>query len=396
MKTANHQLYTPTFFLALILNFTVGLIFTNNAIYPLYVESQGGSAAQIGLFVSAYAIAAVLSRPLVGMLIDRFGVRLVLIGSSLLMGLAPLGFLAILGDGLTTLSWILRVAQGFGFGAYFSAFFTLAAQMAPTARRNEAVAMYGITGLAANLVGPIMGEQIVRIWGLSEFFIVIAVAGLLATMIATRLRTASAMEPISFSLRTFVVTLKTRQLHFPLILAMLLAISFSTPSGFLAPLAGNRGINGFGLYFTGYATAGIIVRLIGRKWADRFGWRRILVPMFCLYGCGLAVIYFSYSISGLILAGSLTGSAHGLAFPAVTALGYTMAPTKGKGTAMALVTGMMDFGSFVAGIVLGQIAQLMGFAAVFPFAVVAPLTAVTLLVIHVARNPQRFARMAKT
>ena len=63
---------------------------------------------------------------------------------------------------------------------------------------------------------------------------------------------------------------------------------------------------------------------------------------------------------------------------------------------MALVTGMMDFGSFVAGIVLGQIAQLMGFAAVFPFAVAAPLTAVTLLVIHVARNPQRFAQMAKS
>ena len=177
---------------------------------------------------------------------------------------------------------------------------------------------------------------------------------------------------------------------------MLLAISFSTPSGFLASLAGIREINGFGLYFTGYATAGIIVRLIGRKWADRFGWRRILIPMFCLYGCGLAVIYFSYTIAGLILAGSLTGSAHGLAFPAVTALGYTMAPEKGKGTAMALVTGMMDFGSFVAGIVLGQIAQLMGFAAVFPFAILAPLTAVTLLVINVARNPQRFAQMAKS
>jgi len=396
MKTANQQLYTPTFFLALILNFTVGLIFTNNAIYPLYVESQGGSAAQIGLFVSAYAIAAVLSRPLVGMLIDRFGVRLVLISGSLLMGLAPLGFLAILGNGLTPLAWTLRVAQGFGFGAYFSAFFTLAAQMAPTARRNEAVAMYGITGLAANLVGPIMGEQIVRIWGLSEFFITMAVAGLIATFVATRFKNTGDMEPTSFSLRTFANTLKTRQLHFPLILAMLLAISFSTPSGFLAPLAGNRGINGFGLYFTGYAAAGITVRLIGRKWADRFGWRRILIPMFCLYGCGLTIIYFSHSIGGLILAGSFTGSAHGLAFPAVTALGYTMAPDKGKGTAMALVTGMMDFGSFVAGIVLGQIAQIFGFAKVFPFAVLAPLTAVILLVVHVARNPQRFARMAKS
>ncbi|MBC8402468.1 MAG: MFS transporter [Candidatus Marinimicrobia bacterium] len=396
MKTKNDQLYTPTFFLALTLNFTVGLIFTNNAIYPLYVESQGGSAAQIGLFVSAYAIAAVLSRPLVGMLIDRFGVRLVLIGGSLLMALAPLGFLTTLGEGLSPLAWTLRVVQGFGFGAYFSAFFTLAAQMAPTERRNEAVAMYGITGLAANLVGPVMGEQIVRIWGLSEFFIVMTVAGLVATFVATRFKATGDLKPSAFSLETLAATLKSRQLYFPLILAMLLAISFSTPAGFLAPLAGIRNINGFGLYFTSYAAAGIILRLIGRKWADRFGWRRILIPMFCLYGCGLTVIYFSYTIAGLILAGSLTGSAHGLAFPAVTSLGYTMAPEKGKGTAMALVTGMMDLGSFITGIVLGQIAQLMGFAAAFPFAVLAPIAAISLLIIHVIRNPQRFARAAKS
>ena len=396
MKTVNYQLYTPTFFLALILNFTVGLIFTNNAIYPLYVENQGGTAAQVGLFMSVYAIAAVLSRPLVGMLIDRFGVRLVLIGGSLLMALPPLGFLTTLNGELSPLAWVLRICQGLGFGAYFSAFFTMAAQMAPTARRNEAVAMYGITGLAANLVGPLLGEQIVRHWGLSAFFPFLTAAGLLATLIATRLRTTSALEPVSFSLRTFANTLKSRQLYFPLILAMLLAISFSTPSGFLAPLAGIRDINGFGLYFTGYASAGIIVRLIGRKWADRFGWRRILIPMFCLYGCGLTIIYFSYSLSGLILAGCFTGSAHGLAFPAVTALGYTMAPEKGKGTAMALVTGMMDFGSFVAGIVLGQIAQLMGFAAVFPFAVMAPITAISLLIVHVIRNPQHFAKAAKS
>ncbi len=392
MKTTPGQIYTPTFFLALALNFTVGLIFTNNAIYPLYVTYQGGSAEQIGLFVSAYAIAAVAGRPLVGMLIDRFGVRIVLMIGTILMALPPLGFVVTLGSGMSTIVWLLRIVQGFGFGAYFSAFFTLAAQMAPTEHRNEAVAMYGITGLAANLVGPLMGEQIVHIWGLQIFFPVMSAAGLLAILIAYNLKTTSDLKPAVISLKNVISTLKKRSFHLPLILAMLLAISFSTASGFLAPLAESRQINGFGLYFSGYAVAGIIVRLIGRKWADRFGWRRILIPMFVLYGAGLTGIHFSFSIKGLIIAGMFTGSAHGLAFPSVTSLGYTMAPKKGKGTAMALVTGMMDFGSFIGGIILGQVAEFLGYPSVFIVALLAPVTAISILVIHVIINPQHFAQ----
>ncbi len=395
MKKDHYQLYTATFFLALLLNFVVAMMFTNNAIYPIYVNHQGGSPAQIGLFMSVYGLSAVLSRPLVGMLIDRFTVRPVLFLGCALMGITPLGFLFTLDGGLTPQVWVLRMIQGFGFGAYFSAFFTLAGQMAPVERRSETVAMYGITGLGANLVGPFFGEQVVRLWGLGIFFLCMTSAGLIAMVLVTRLRTSTKSEISSFTLESLTNTLKARELYFPLILAMLLAISFSTPSGFLAPLAGNRSINGFGLYFTGYALAGITVRLIGRKWTDRFGWRRILIPMFALYACGLIAIFFSYSVAGLILAGVFTGSAHGLAFPAVTSLGYTMAPEKGKGTAMALVTGMMDLGSFITGIIFGLIAQQLGFAAVFPFAVIAPLTAVALLITHVIRNPQHFARAGK-
>ncbi|MFH1853138.1 MAG: MFS transporter [Candidatus Neomarinimicrobiota bacterium] len=392
MKTEHQQLYTPTLFLALAYNFIVGLIFTNNAIYPLFIEHQGGSATQIGLFMSTYAIAAVFGRPAVGLLIDRFGVRPVLLLGSLLMGLPALGYLTLLHDGLSPLVWLLRVLQGLGFGAHFSAFLTLAGRMAPSGRRNEAVAMYGITGLAANLVGPLLGEQIVQFWGLPVFFIFIAICGLLAAGIATRFGSDDETATDSGGWRSVLLTIRAPALRFPLILALLLAISFTTASGFLAPLASLRNINGFGLYFSGYAVAGIIIRLTGRRWADRFGWRRILIPMFILYGAGLLTVYHSSDLGGLILAGLLVGSAHGLAFPAVTALGYNMAPEKGKGTAMALVTGMMDLGTFAAGIILGQVAQYYGFAAVFLVATLAPLCAVVLLVVHVIRQPQHLSR----
>lgn len=390
-KGSAPQLYNTTFFIALVFNFLIALNFTNNALYPLYVAQVGGGAAQIGLFTSVYSLAAVLGRPLIGPLIDRLGVRPVMILGSLCIAVSPLGYLALLEEGLNPLVWGLRILQGFGFGAHFSAFFTLAAQTAPAGRRNEAVAMYGISGLGANLAGPLLGEWLVTTRGLPAFFVAMSLIAFLASLVASRL----ALPTTRTAAPGLKAVLRARQLILPLTLALLLAVSFAAPIIFLAPLAGLRSIRGFSLYFSAFGGAGIIIRLIGRKWADRFGWRRILIPSFSLYCVGLMVIFFSPGITTLVLAGLFTGCAHGLTFPAVTSLGYSLAPERAKGTTMALVTGMMDLGVFLAGVLFGLIAERGGYAIVFPLAGVAPLLAVTLLVIHLIQKPHHFARQSR-
>jgi MFS family permease len=390
------RLYTATFFTALAYNFLIALNFTNNAIYPLYVTHAGGGATAVGLFISAYSLAAVLGRPVIGPLIDRFGVRPVLIAGSLFIALPPLGYLTLLPEGLHPLVWLLRIIQGFGFGAHFTAFFTLAAEIAPRGRRNESVAMYGISGLAANLAGPAFGEWLVTGYGLEAFFLAMTSIGLGGAFLALFLRGRLQPAARSVALRSLFAVLKARALILPLFLALLLALSFATPIIFLAPLASQRGIPGFSLYFTGFALAGITIRLAGRKWGDRFGWRRILIPSFITYAVGLGWIYFSRDAATLVVAGLFTGSAHGLAFPAVTSLGYTLAPDQAKGSAMALVTGMMDLGVFATGAVFGFVAEARGYGAVFPLALLAPILAALTLVIHLLRVKGRLTVPGKS
>jgi len=389
---ANNGLYTRTFFLANVYIFFIALNYQNNAIYPLYVTHAGGNAVMVGLFMSIFSISAVLGRPIVGLLIDRFGVKRVLIIGSFCMGLPSLGYLALINAGLPPIVWVLRAIQGFGFGAHFSAFFTLAAQTAPIGRRNESVAMYGISGMASIMIGPFIGEELVETYGLPTFFIVMAVLGITAAFLATRINIPHFASPPLHQNKNISKALKNRKLYFPLLLAMLMAMSLSAPAIFLAPLAELRSLDGFSLYFTGYALSGITIRIIGRKWADQFGWRRILIPSFALSGMGLIAVYFSHSIPALFFAGMIIGSAQGLALPAVTSLGYSMAPEGAKGTSMALVTGMIDFGVFMNGIILGQIARLGGYGIIFPLATIAPVVAVTLLFIHVWRNPQHLSK----
>ncbi len=390
------RLYTKAFFIALIYNFLIALNFTNNAIYPLYITQVGGSAAIVGLFIGVYSLAAFLGKPVIGPLIDRFGIQPILIFGSLCIALPPIGYLVFLDQGLHPLIWVLRIIQGFGFGAHFTAFFTLAARTAPYGRRNESIAMYGISGLAGNLIGPVLGEWLTATQGLAIFFIVMTLIGLGGTISALFLRTTGRKKSKGFSLRTLTAALKTRELRFPLILAPLLSMSFAAPVIFLAPLATARGLQGFSLYFTGFAVAGITIRLIGKKWGDQIGWRRILIPSFIIYAAGLWLIFFSPNLLILGIAGFLSGNAQGLAFPAVTSLGYTLAPEDAKGSAMALITGTMDLGVFITGIILGMIADRAGYGIIFPVASIAPLIGAFLVIINVLKYPGRFsARFAE-
>lgn len=384
------ELYNGTFALGFAYNFFMALNFTNNAIYPLYVKEMGGSAETVGWFMGIAALSAVITRPLIGLMIDRAGVKPVLLLGSLFITLPALGYWALLDQGLNEWVWVIRLVHGFGFGAHFSAFFTLAAQVAPPHRRNEAIAMFGFSGLMANIIGPFAGEKVYDIYGLPAFFLLVTIFGLLGFLVIAFLKLKPSEGPRSTpTLRGALTLLRARNLMLVYLLALLLNVCFSSGQFFLGPLARDRGIASFGLYFTGYAIAGMTVRFIGRKWGDRFGVRRIMIPAFFLYGSGMAAIYFSYSTSMLFFAGILAGSAHALAFPAVNALGYSRAPREYQGSVIALLTGMMDMASVIAAFGFGQLAEVYGYAVIFPIAALAGLGASGFSLLSVIRNPER-------
>lgn len=391
LRRPDARLYNRLFVLGFFYNFVIGLNFNNNAIYPLWVEEMGGGAREVGLFMGIASFAAVAGRPLIGPLIDRKGVRPVMTLGAIAMTLPSIGFWLLLGQGLTPAVWALRALYGFGFGAHFSAFFALAAQVAPPDRRNESIAMFGLSGMFSNLIGPFLGEMVFEQLGPAGFFAMVTAFGLAGLSLARAMKVGvhrdaqQVMPTLPGSMRL----LRTRPLLLAFALALLLALCFSTPSTFLGPLARERAIESFGLYFTGMATAGVSIRLLGRKWGDRYGVRRILVPAFLLYGSAMAALYMAESTAAVVAAGLLGGAAHGLAFPAVQSLGYGRAPAGYGGSAIALITGMMDAGAMATAVGLGVVAQAAGYPVPFLVAAFGGLLASLLTLISVLRDPHR-------
>lgn len=393
MSGTENQLYNRRFFVVFAYNFFVASNFTNNAIYPLYVKEMGGSAETVGLFMGIASLSAVVLRPLIGWMIDRYGPRLVMRIGSLAITLPSLGYLLLLQQGLTTEVWLLRLLHGFGFGAHFSAFFTHAARSAPKGRRNESIAMFGFSGMLANLTGPFFGQLIYENRGLAAFFLFVTalgLAGFLLTFVAKPLPPESREESPSLAGATKLLLEPKLRLVFTL--AVLLSVCYSTPQAFLGPLAYERLIGHFSIYFTGYAIAGMSVRLIGRTWGDRFGLRRVLLPGFTVYALAMVTLFYANSSLAILGGGLLAGSAHGFVFPAVNALGYSAAPKGHGGSVIALLTGMMDGGTMVATFAFGLVAERLGFAAVFPLAAVAGVSASGLILASILMRPARIAR----
>ncbi len=357
-------------------NFIMGFIFANNALFPLYVEHTGGSANTIGLFMGVFSLAGVLGRPFIGTLVDRYGVRPIMMLGSLLLSAPCLGYLFFLDAGMSPIVWGLRLIQGFGWGAHMTAFMTLAAQSAPVGRRNETISKFGMSGLLATMFAPFVGEQLIHRAGLPVFFGFLVVMGILAFLVISQIRESDrpiCVTGFRFSGTFHVLALRRFRLAF--LMAICLSVCYSTFGSFLTPLAVERKISSFSLFFSSFSFTGIVVRFIGGRWGDRFGLPRVLLPGFFCYALGLILLQCSWSLSAVLMAGCCCGFAHGITFPAVTALGYGMAPPQYRGSAMSLVTGMMDAGNMLTAVVLGQIAEWWGYGIIFFVGAIAPLTA---------------------
>ncbi len=381
-KTNPERLYTRTFYIGFVYNFLTSFVFSNNAMYPLYIEHGGGGAGTIGLFMGFFSVSGVLGRPVIGSLVDRFGVKPVLMAGALIQALPCFGFLFLLDGGLSPMIWVLRFLQGVGWGMHMTAFFTLAAQAAPSSRRNEALSMYGMSGLASNLIGPISGEILIERLGFGSFFWMLAGLGLASFLLITLMEAPKRSNHSErFELWGMLTLLRSVNFRFACLLALLLSASFSTISAFIAPIARERGIVSFGLFFTAFSLSGVLIRVIGSRWGDRHGSVRVLVPGFLFYAAGLLTLHFSHSLTGVLWAGLLSGIGHGIAFPAVAVLGYSLAPSAMRGSGVALITGMMDGGYGLTAVTLGTIGRFYGIDSLFAIGACAPLSATILILL---------------
>ena len=122
----------------------------------------------MGIVIGLASIAAVATRLLSARAIDRRGRRPFALGGLALFATATalLPLAASLGALLA-----LRAVQGVGWGLATTAIASLVADLAPAARRGEAIGIWGLAPTVAMALGPAAGGGLVRLGGAPAAFL---------------------------------------------------------------------------------------------------------------------------------------------------------------------------------------------------------------------------------
>ena len=145
---------------------------------PLYLyEAFGASKDTIGIVLSGYTIAALLTRPFSGFIVDTFDRKRVLMFCFFLFFAFFAGYLA---AGTLLMFAVVRTIHGAPYGALTVANSTVAIDVLPSSRRNEGIGYYGLSNNLSMAIAPSIGIWIFKISNNFEllFWLALIVAGI--------------------------------------------------------------------------------------------------------------------------------------------------------------------------------------------------------------------------
>jgi MFS family permease len=387
----HHPLYTRTFWLACAVHFTGCMSFGMFLLLPLFIQHVGGDEVTIGLVLGVGIALSVAARPAVGHLLDRIGRRRVLLWGAGLNALSFPPFLLVdaSGAGLFALAAFHLVVGG----ALFAAYFTYVADIVPVPRRVEGIAIFGVAGMSANGLAPILGELVITASGFKAFFGSAIAFGVASLLLSLRVPSTTGGPHLAEPARLGDVVPLARHpsLRTVMLATIILGIAINAAYLFIAPYTRALAIARTGPFFAAYSATSIVIRLFGRRTLDVLGPHGIAGPGFVAFAAGLAGLAILPYAAGaaatlvLVVCGIGCGAGHGALFPVLNALAVSRAPAGKQGAVVGLHTAAIDFGA-VAGLPLcGALAEWAGYPAMYATVGLASIAGLVIM----ARDPMR-------
>jgi len=307
----------------------------------------GGTEAQIGLVIGAFSLSAVIFRPLVGVLLDRFGRRLFIAWGLFLFAVAMYlygwagGVIALLG---------LRILHGMAWAIATTAILTAITDIIPPPRRGEGIGWFSASITLAMAIGPILGIWVTQNLP-GQLFLV--ASGLCAVAL---LLTLGAKLPFQPPAGARAIVLLEKSALPVAAAALLLFIAYGGVIAFVALFADSIRVNPAAFFLTFAATLALSRPLAG-KLSDRYGEISVIVPAVVIKILALLTLSFSTGLSGVLVAAVLYGIGFGSAQPALHAAIIRLARPDRRGAANASFGSAADLGIGLGAIMLGWVSQ---------------------------------------
>ncbi|MBX4150515.1 MFS transporter [Paenibacillus lautus] len=361
---------------------TVGMLFLFTGFYlllptlPLYIKHLGGSETQVGLAAGAFTLTAVVFRPMVGGLVDRYGRRAFYIWGLIFFVLSMYLYDWV---GSILLLLALRILHGASWAFSTTSIGTVITDLIPASRRGEGMGWYGMAMTVAMAIGPMLGTYIVGGYSFRTLFLVATGLSLVAFILAYMTRAPYQTKPSAGRIQLVEKSV------LPVTVAIFfLAVAYGGITTFLPLFAESIRVNP-GTFFLVYAVALTLIRPFAGKLSDRFGEAAVIIPSLVVTAGALIVLSLSSGLPGLIIAAILYGIGFGSAQPALQAATLRIAPEDRRGAANASFMTAFDLGIGLGAILLGLVSERIGYAYLFTVTAVSVVVSLVIFTIFVRR-----------
>lgn len=326
-------------------------------VMPLYVAGMGGTPTQLGLIIGLFAFMAMVLRPPVGWIIDTRGYRLVLLAGMAIFMLASLGYtIARSVDGVL----VLRLFHGMGMGLFPTAATVVVAEVAPSARRGEAMGWFGIANSAGLIVGPAAGMALAGRMGFPVLFLVaggVAAFGVGCLLTLPRIgqRPESTGRPLQW--KDFFSPAAV----LPSVVLLFLYVPYGALVSFIPIIGTRRGLENPGTFYAVFALAVLLVRAKAGHLSDRRGRVFVILPGMLVASLAFAVLGLTSGPIGVLLGGAIYGVGFGAVQPALMALTADRVPPEERGKAMGTFYTAWELGIMTGAVGSGLLVQVADF-----------------------------------
>lgn len=318
---------------------------------------------EVGELASCPVLAAIAAAPICGRLLDRGGYRTAMLVGAAVFGASTFGFGFLQHVG--PLAFVLRALHGVGNTFIVSGAAVFVTRLVPFEHHGRAFGSAGAASLMMNALASSATEHLADAYGWTTAFQVAGAASFVALALAfgQPYVDEAGDGPAALSVRSAAV--KRR------------AGSYATFAGgagfgmlvtFTQPYALSLGAVHVASLFAGYTLTALFVRLGLGGVVDRWGRRRAALVALGIYA--LTVLAAAGLKPDLLFGLGLSfGVAHGLAWPALSALAVENAPRGRVGSALTRMQAYFAAGSMLAVGAGGRLVDARGYP--FAFALVA-------------------------
>jgi MFS family permease len=161
----------------------------------------------------------------------------------------------------------------------------------------------------------------------------------------------------------------------PILISFVFGVVAGTVFVFLPTHARQVGLSRIGVFYIAYSTAAIGIRLVFGTLSDRWGRMQVILPALLLMAAGSLGLVWLATPVGLMVVGALTGMAHGLLFPALSAYVIDLSGLEERGQALGAFSTAILLGSGLASLLFGVVAERLGYPSIFLAAAAIPIVA---------------------